>query len=114
MTGTPEKEKNIPQNDNYICHDFCGDQEKKYSATIGERCLCFSSLPTARLSTDKCDSACSQGDADEGQEGSSSSGCKGLECCGSVANNAVTVVQAVKPTLKDQTTRNNGKDRMPR
>ena len=110
LNGPPEKERNHPQNNNYVCNDFCDREGKNFSATIGERCLCFSRLPTTRLAKDQCDTTCPQ--PHPGDEEDGSSGCKDFGCCGSVSSNAVTVIQTIK--VRDQNNKKKGKDRRSR
>ena len=90
LSETPAKERTDPQNNNNVCSDFCEKEAKNYSATIGDRCLCFSNRPTGRLPKDHCKTEC----PNRVQSGGSS--CKEIDCCGSVVNNAVTVIQAIK------------------
>ena len=106
LNETPAKERNDPQNNNYVCNDFCDGEGKKYSATMGARCMCFSSRLTNGLPKDKCDTACPKNHP--GDAGNGSSGCEGFGCCGSVTNNAVTLIQTVKLS-RDKSLMKNGK-----
>lgn len=93
LSGTPEKERNDPQNNNYVCNDFCKNEGYNYSATIGERCLCFSNRPTGLLSGDQCKTPCPNPVQFDSTEGDS---CDDIDCCGSVTNNTITVIQAIR------------------
>lgn len=95
LNGSPEKERNDPQNNNYVCNDFCKNDGKNYSATIGERCLCFSNRPAGLVSADQCRTTCPNPvrfNARSNEEDS----CDGIDCCGSLTNNTMTVIQAIR------------------
>ena len=95
LNGTPEQERNDPHNNNYVCNDFCKNDGKNYSATIGERCLCFSDRPSGLVSTDQCKTTCPNPVRFKSRSTEEDS-CDGMDCCGSLTNNTMTVIQAIR------------------
>lgn len=90
LSGKAAEERTGPQNNNNVCSDFCHEAATNYSATIGERCLCLKNRPTRRLPKDQCKTECPNPVRANGKS------CKEIDCCGSVAKNAVTVIQTIK------------------
>ena len=97
MGAKPTKEKRISKNSNDVCSDFCYKEDMIFAATTGDRCFCYANRPTETvlLPTKQCDTPCPnlvQSDKARGMRSS----CEGMGCCGSVANNAVTLIQTIK------------------
>lgn len=95
LNETPETERNDPQNNNYVCNDFCKNDGKNYSATIGERCLCFSNRPSGLVSADQCKTTCPNSVRFTSRSTEEDS-CDGIDCCGSLTNDTMTVIQAIR------------------
>lgn len=96
MTGVnPDESRNDPQNANSVCIDYCVDNGITYAATISDRCLCLSSLPSNKLADDQCDAQCPGNIFEEGEA------CVGFGCCGSEINNAASIYQSV-PASRDK------------
>ena len=108
LNETPAKERTDAENNNHVCNDYCDREGKTFSATIGERCLCFDSRPANSLSKGECDTSCPKTPPTDAKEGSS--GCKDLGCCGSTENSAVTVVQTIKISREQLGLKKHGKN----
>lgn len=108
LNETPAKERTDAKNNNHVCNDYCDSEGKTFSATIGERCLCFDSRPANSLSKGECDTSCPKTPPTNAKEGSS--GCKDLGCCGSTENSAVTVVQTIKISREQLGLKKHGKN----
>lgn len=90
ITGVnPDASRNDPQNANTLCIDYCVENDITYAATISDRCLCLSRLPSDKLADDQCDSQCPGNIFEEGEA------CVGFGCCGSESNNAASIYQSV-------------------